>query len=317
MGYNFLNIEINDWESFINQYTEVSVFGTEAFLKATASVYNYNLDIKVVSFNNKPILAVPLFTQGNKVVSPNHYYYQFMWEKETSKESWTQIEAWDFLLKELKKKYKQIKLRLPPSIQDVRPFMWNNFNVTIRYTYEKDLKELKYNENINRIISKKQNDYTFKKNCDWDTNWSFHKIDLLNFGIRNKSVNLFLKYFEILASKNLIQVFNTYYKNKFLTSIVTIIDNKHKIAYFPLIGTSKVHSKNGLSTLLYHFAISQLRNDNIKIVDFCGANLKSISKYKNKFLPQLTTYYEVSYFRNIAFLNFIQKFIKDFLKKYT
>jgi hypothetical protein len=316
MKYSFLIVDINEWESFISQYTEVNIFGTTNFLKTTASVYKYNLDIRIVLFNNKPILAIPLFTSANKVMIPNHYYYQYIWEKVTSKESWTQIEAWDFLLKELQKKYSQIKLRLPIHIKDLRPFIWNNFEAKVRYTYQKDIEDLRYNQNINRIINKTQNEYKFKKNCDWEANWSFHNLDLLSFGVRKSQIGMFLKYLKAMNSIGMIKIFNAYHEDKFITSIVAIVDIDMRTAYFPLIGTSKNHLKNGLSSLVYNYAMKQLVNENIRIVDFCGANLKSISKYKSNFLPHLLAYYEVSFFKYRTTIILIIKNLKMILKRF-
>ncbi|MBK0383046.1 hypothetical protein I5M32_08750 [Pedobacter sp. SD-b] len=296
MSYSFLNIDVNDWELFINQYSEVNVFGTETFLKTTTSVYNCDLDIRVVLFNNKPILAVPLFIKGNKVVSPNHYYYQYIWEKETSKESWNQIEAWSFLIKELQKKYKEIKLRLPTKLKDVRPFIWNNFDIRLKYTYEKDLQKLTYNRNIKRILNHHNKKYSFNENCDWAPNWDFYNNDLVKLGVKKNDLRLYVSYFKGLKEINQLEVFNVYDDDGFITSILTIVDYKSKLAYFALMGlVEDKHYRKGLPTLLYDNALNRLKQKDILKVDFLGANMKSISKYKSNFLPSLEGYYEVFY----------------------
>lgn len=309
MSYSSLQIEVENWESFINEQGGIGVFGSTDFLISTAKIYGLNIDIRLILLNNKPVLALPLFVKKNSIVLPNHYFYQFIWQKETSKESWSQVEAFDFLLYMLKKKYKKIKVRLPTSIIDVRPFMWNGFNTNLKYTYEKVTSDLRYHQNINRIVNKRQNGYSFDKNCDWERNWIFHYNDLQKFGIRIVNIEIFITYFKKLTEKGLIQVFNAYKDGLFLTSIISIIDKDCKSAYFPLIGTADEHYKNGLPSLLYNYALLELKKVEVEKVDFFGANIQSISKFKSKFLPDLCPYYEVSYSENYQKWNaFVRKF---------
>lgn len=316
MSYSSVKIEVENWESFINEQGVIGVFGSSDFLISTANIYGLNIDIRVILLNDKPVLALPLFVKKNRIVLPNHYFYQFIWQKETSKESWNQLEAFDFLLKILKKIYKKIKVRLPTSIHDVRPFMWNGFNTSLKYTYEKVTSDLRYHQNIIRIVNKRQNSYSFDKNCDWERSWNFHYNDLQKFGISIVNIEIYINYFKKLAEKGFIQVFNAYQDGSFLTSIISIIDKDCKSAYFLLIGTADGHYKNGLPSLLYNYALLELKKVEVEKVDFFGANIQSISKFKSKFLPDLCSYYEVSYSENHQKWNALVKKFKTYISKF-
>lgn len=293
MGYQYQEIDINKWSEFTKE--GVGVFGSKDFLLATAEVYSFKLLFCLVTFKDTPALAISLFTKGSRVVSPNHYYYQFVWQGSEPTGSWIQQDAWDILLQNLKAKYTRINLRLPVSVTDGRPFTWNNFSIHIKYTYLKNLNDLTYHHNIQRILKKKQQQYSFKNNCDWDENWVLHQRDLEKFGIRKVYVDLYLKYFKTLKEEGLIRVFNAYDKDVFLTSIVAIVDKTAKTAYLPLIGTADGHYNAGLPSLLYDYALTELKDTGIERVDLCGANIQSIAKYKSKFLPDLVQFFEVSY----------------------
>lgn len=316
MSYSALNIEVENWESFINQHGIISVFGRSDFLIKTAAVYGFDIDVKVILFNDDPVLALPLFVDNKRVVSPNHYFYQFVWQKETTKESWNQLESWCFLLKILKEKYKYITLRLPTNIKDVRPFIWNDFNINVKYTYEKDITQLIYNRNLQKILKKPNEKYFFKKNYNWQYNWNFHYKDLLKFNASESQTQIHLLYFKGLKQNGQLEIYNAYNGNDFITSIVTILDHKLKFAYFALMGSvDDEHYRNGLPTLLYNYALNQLKESDFCKIDFLGANMEKISKYKSKFLPNLETYYEVSYSKPQNERKLIFSTIKNKLKK--
>lgn len=298
MGYKYQEIDISKWYE-INKKSGMGVFGGEDFLYTTAQIFQYNVVFCLILFNEKPVLSVPLFTKNKKVVFPNHYFYQYIWQSEIGKESWLILDAWDLLLKELQLRYNKIKIRLPVSVNDIRPFIWNEFKITAKFTYFKNLQDLNYHTNINRILKKESIGYSFKKNCNWEENWAFHYADLKKLGIRGVYLNDYIKYFKSFNKETKVQVFNAYYNDVFLTSIVSIIDENIKTAYFPLIGTAAGHYNSGLPTMLYNYAFSELKSEGMDGVDLFGANLKSIAKYKSKFLPNLEVFYEVCYSKRI------------------
>ncbi len=300
MSYKYQEIDIERWCE-ITKEGEVGVFGSKEFLLTTAEVYKYNFLFCLVTYNGNSILTVPLFTHKSKVTFPNHYFYQFVWQNEWEKESWSVLDAWDVLLKQLQSKYTEIKIRLPISVTDSRPFIWNNFDINIKYTYIKTLVDLCYHQNIKRIVKKEKVEYTFKKNCDWDENWKFHNEDLNSFGVRVIHKSSYMKYFKGLKDSGLVQVFNAYHNNVFLSSILVIIDRRLKTAYFPLIGTADGHYKSGLPAMLYNYTLTELKSEGFETVDLVGANIRNIAKYKSKFLPTLFPFFEVSYSKRAVF----------------
>jgi len=295
-------------------FIEPSLFGSEKFLRIISNVYECDIKYAAVFFKGKPVLFMPLLIKNKRVISPNHYFYQFIWINSNIINSWSQIEAMDFFLEQLIKRYKSIKFKLPPDLVDVRPFIWRDFKIASKFTYIKDLNSLDYHQNIKRILKRNINDFSFQKDEDWDKVWVLHFNNLLGFGLRKSRVEKIISMMKKLKDNNFLHTFNISYRGVFVTSIISVIDVKCGIAYFPLIGTTTNYSEKGLSAHLYDLTFSKLIELGINDVDLMGANMKSISRFKNKFNPELRHYYEVSYKKKIMNFN-IKRILLRFLIK--
>lgn len=278
---------------------EFNVYGKDDFLKAVTKVYSCDVKYGVVFLKKEMILIIAFFKKGKNIILPNHYFYQFVWEKFSGHESWIKVECWDFLLKEMIKRYDTIKLKLPIDVYDIRPFSWNNFFVNIRYTYIKNVSTLNYHPKIKTILKKPLNGYSFKMNCDWDDVWSTHIENLNRFGIKRDQKNI-ITYMKELNASNYIMSFNAYYDDKYITSILAIVDSK--LAYIPFVGKSDGHYNKDLHVFLYNYTFSKLKELNVLYVDLFGANIKSIARFKHKFYPTLHQFLEVSYERKSVIL---------------
>ncbi len=311
MSYNY-----QEFRDYVPEdlFIEPSLFGSEKFLRIISNIYECDIKYAGVFFKDKPVLLIPLLIKNKKVVSPNHYFYQFIWINSSIINSWSQIEAMDFFLEQLIKRYKSIKFKLPPDLMDVRPFIWRDFKINLKFTYIKNLRLLDYHQNIKRILKKKLDDFSFHMDDDWNQVWVLHSNNLLDFGLSNIKIEKIISMMKKLKDNNFLHTFNISYRGVFVTSIISVIDVKCGIAYFPLIGTTTNYSEKGLSAHLYDFTFSKLIELGINDVDLMGANMKSISRFKNKFNPELRHYYEVSYNKKIINFN-IKRILLRFLTK--
>lgn len=307
MDFEYQILNENEWDNTRTSLSEFGLFGSPEFLKAVANIYNIQYELCCVIYKGKPIIISAYFTDGRNIVTPNHYYYQYIWLKEDNKESWVLLEGLNFLIEELQKRYLKICLKLPVNFTDIRPFVWNNFSSVVRYTYVKNLSNLSYHENVRRILKKENSHFSFKTNEDWDLVWEHHDKDLKKFNIRKRISEKYLSYFRELKKDGNVETYNAYYNDVFVSSIIVLLDRVNKKAYLPLIGTVDGFYKEGLAIKIYDYTLSELSREGFCLVDFCGANIKSIARFKHKFNPTLESYYEVKYSKNAAVYQNIKK----------
>lgn len=310
MDFKYRILDNNEWNNIRANLSESSVFGNTEFLSAFSDSYKIRYELSCIFYKDDPIILLAYFVKGNNIVIPHHYYFQYLWLKnQDSEESWILLEGFSFLIKQLQKKYVNIDFRLPIDIKDVRPFIWNDFSVIIKYTYVKSLLNLGYHHNIKRILKKQNLNYSFKKNEDWPLVWEHHNKDFEAFGIRLRLRKKYLNYFEKMLRLGIIDTYNAYNNGVFISSIITITDKPGKKAYFPLIGTVDGHYKDGLAVKLYDYTLSELKSSGIDEVDLYGANMKSIARFKSKFNPELVQFYEVRYRKRCLSFKKIKEYI--------
>ena len=309
MDFKLIYFNDCDWNSLRDSIFETDFFGSVDFFQIVSK--NYSLEYKncAVFYKNQPVILFSFFYKSGNIILPNHYYYQYIWFKDFIRESWIVIEGIDFLLVHLKNTYKRINIRLPLNFKDVRPFIWQHFDVKIRYTYIKDLSVFDYRPNIKRILKKMDDKLTFAEDSDWNLVWKHHINDLKDFNIPRKKINEYLNFFKEIKELGALKTFNIYYDGNFISSILAIIDKSSKRAYFPLIGTTD-SAADGVSAKLYHFSLETLKGMGILKVDFCGANMKTIARFKQKFNPSLENYFDLEYCKN---LNRYKNIAPDFM----
>lgn len=311
MSLQYKELTTTAWSEVRTSINNYSVFGNLDYLTCFENAYHFDKKLVAIYDGNHPYLLISFFAKKRQIVCPNYHFFQFVWERENL--SWRRLMVWEFLLKELKKQYNYIHFRLPASVNDVRVFEWEGFNYQLKHTYVKVFDDKPYHQNLKRILSK-SSIYTYATNTDWDKVWHTHKADMHSFMLSHSFINKAIACFKTLQQQNLITTYNIYKDGAFLSSIVAVVDGARQKAYFPLIGKIDV-SQSGASTHLYNYALTQLKNEGVAMVDLYGANIKSIARFKHKFEPELTTFFEVTYSaRKNALLNLISS-IKMVVKK--
>lgn len=299
MDFNYQDLDDENWNTLRKNLSEYGLFGSVNFLKAMSDAYQLNYKLCGVFHKNKPVILLSYFTNGKNIVSPNNYYYEYIWfDKKGSGTSWVWTEAMSFLLRNLQQNYTDIYFRLPADVVDLRPFLWNDFKAEIRYTYIKALSDLTYHQNINRIIKKESDHFSFKINEDWSLVWQHHARDLRRFKIKEKQIEQCLDYFKKIKTSDNVESYNLYINGTFVSSIIVLMDKLTQKAYFPLIGTVDSFYKDGAAVKLYDYTLKQLSLKGFETVDFLGANISSIARFKQKFYPNLVCYHEVKYVKN-------------------
>jgi len=292
MGFQYKELTATEWIEMRSGINDQSVFGDLDYLTCFEKAYRIDKKTIAVFEKEKLCLLISFFEQKKQIVCPNHYFFQFVWEGENLT-SWRRLMVFEFLIAELKIRYKHIHLRLPIGINDIRAFEWAGFTYHLKHTYIKKLDDRPYHQNLKRILAK-QYSYTFACNINWDEVWYKHESDLKSFMLSSTFISKSISLFKKLQKQQYITSYNIYQGGKLLSSIIALIDRNQKKAYFPLIGKIEL-SKSGAAAHLYNYAFSQLKKEGILEVDLYGANMKSIARFKHKFEPELESFFEVKY----------------------
>lgn len=192
------------------------------------------------------------------------------------------FEVVESLVHILKAKFKTIHFKLEPQLKDIRPLIWHNFKAEIRYTHvksdfftvhpqvNKNLKKI--NESKYKIAIKTFSEEGLKLILDFQRKFGFKKAECDNYKIL----------LEALSKKSLIRFFEVYdaASKRLICSRIVLIDSLTSRLYLLMI--SDTHSDDKYIHTYMHFIVLNWAKENgIKDIDLCGANIKSISIFKS------------------------------------
>jgi len=290
------------------------------YLSITANVIGARAVFYVYGKNNEELVAFSLFKRGNKIVLPSfQIFYSGIWLKYSLEHKNGRDNLYN-AINCLKERYSQIKLMLPVEFFDVRPFIWNNFSITLRYTYLKDTSlYLSYKKDVksNYKNSKKQK-FAFSKVYFENFNWNGHSNHLLEMGYTNRNVQVYKKWFYNLDLKNKLLCFQvTDISEIVVGSGVLLLDSNKKTAYFILRNIPKGRRQKEINAFVYIEVLKWLNANGYDHLDYMGANMRNIADFKERFLPALTPYYIVEFKSKRLFsLHGLKKLLRTFLIKY-
>ena len=309
----FQELSESDWNQFIAQHPDAGVFDLPSCLKATAAVYHAKINYFAYLKNNQILVAIAVFVKDDKIIVPHHYYRSsFLILKDQNPLVINQ--AIIALLTTLKERTKSIQIALPLNIQDIRPFIWTDFQPQIRYTYIKELETLDYHENINRNIKKaEKNQFTYAYDTDYEASLRLHQQDLKLFGISTAQNEQLSELFKQWIATGLLKSFNAYKDGVLIASNLLLCDEKQNIAYKLMISTS-VYNELGVQSALYDYTFQLLKEKGFQKVDLYGANMQSIADFKGKFNPELHSFFVLTYSAKRKWLKPIYK-VLDYLIK--
>lgn len=306
-------IQSEEWERSVKILSLPLFFDIEYINSITKTT---GLKVSFYCFKKKNrILALgAVYSQSNKIVLPEHFSYTPLWFISDISEI-NYFEILNSFIKELKVKFKEIELKLPTQFTDVRPFIWEYFKVENKYTYMKK-DNLPPHYSVEKNLSKLElGYYTF---CVEDVNISSIKINLSFLKELKTSDVLMKKYNKFLiewAELGILKSFNLYKDDVLLCSNIAFIDEKTGSIYTILLNKVDQSFKYA-HTYLYSSIISWAKENDFKTVDFCGANMLSISKFKSSFNMDLVPYFVVKYSLRMQKAERVKTLVKDSIKRF-
>ncbi len=199
------------------------------------------------------------------------------------------------IITRLESDFDYILLSHSPDIEDIREFIWRDWQILVKYTYRIDLSEADklwsaFENRTNTVIRKAQ------KNC-----FSIHQKD---------DLNLFICQYKMIYEKRRLQpvpdrivdVFHRAAQESGLCSMYTaeepsgatvstvVFVQGFETLYAWIAGADPEYNSSGATSLLYSEVFKEMSSQ-CHSFDFVGANIPSIAKFKRGFGGVLTPYY--------------------------
>jgi hypothetical protein len=195
----------------------------------------------------------------------------------------------------LSSRYRRINLKLTPQNYDVRGFSWGGYRAKPLYTFREYLdQELSpmADERKKLRMAKGAGMYLGE---DFDAE-SFIRLqrDLEKRKSFNKGVSYpaLMDFYRELHEHGLLRQFNIYYKNEIVSANIILSDGG-ELAYTIILATQEDAMKLGAATL-HSVELSRHLPSTTKILDFCGANIREVARFKAALGLDLRVYYHIS-----------------------
>lgn len=272
-----------------------TIFNQTVYLETISKLHQTEIKYFLFYHKNEPVIGFAAHLKRNKIIVPDHYSYSSFWIKETLGE-FARFDFIDFMLKELKLKFKVINFRFSPHFYDIRAFNLNEFDAKVKYTYINQNGNIKLRKNLeNKLQKTKDLKFIFKYDDFYDEILKQQLADFGIFGYSKKQEAFYEGYFKNLIDRGFIKSFCVQQEDKLIASALILIDFKHSMAYNLLLSTSKTNYSLETTTFLYVKIMEKLSELDINELDLYGADMKGIANYKSGFRGKLKPHYLLRY----------------------
>ncbi len=254
--------------------------------------------------------SITLYEQKNQLNIPQCIPYNNLFlEKEF--EAHKEVTLYSTFFANLKSKYKNIHLRLPPHFKDARSLNWLGFKVYQRYTYL-----LSTSQQLNSS-NKEEQDFIVLNNRSLEfiteqfslVHLQYHLEFLKTKKLKNRIIKVIEK--DLIDLRNEAKVIVIMEKGVILSSLIYFEDLKNRTVFFKYRAIDQNFKLEGGNLWFSNQLINFFKNNGFEWIDLCGANIESIANYKARIGAQLVPYFEVYY--NHTWLAKLKQFRRDYL----
>lgn len=294
-----------------NQQQFRSLFFNYDFLAAVKDAFGYQLHYFMAVQKQVPLFAAVVFSRGKDVVVPLAFTYSSIYLDEAISDR-KRVDLLKSFIGLLKSNFRKISLRLNAELEDLRPFIWQGFQVSLRYTYIKRIGEDVHQSVLRNAERAKSEDCYFKVSVVERESIEKNLDGFRNYGLPRSAYGQYHQLFEQLAFMGCLRSFNVYKGEELICANIVLLDEEKRQLYTLLI--NKTNHKTATS-YLYKETIDWCAVNDYRFIDYCGANEERISDFKSYFNPHLSPYYLVSYSPFGSFINHAKPKIKAIIKR--
>lgn len=313
-GMRMSDIEIREiesseyklWDSLVEKSPQGTVFHTSDWLTVCSNSLNEKLKIYAFFENEKLIGGCPIFFHKLKHIfsiassscsmTP---YCGLLWEKNPTdhvrKQEKTQNDCILYFCEILKKqKIDFISLSNSPDFIDIRPFIWNSWHGSIRYTYYLDLNNMKLSTDARRNIKKAiQNEIIIEQSNDIESYYNLFKETFSRQGLNPPASKDFINdIFNMLHSSSKGEMWIAKTKEGELVAAEIFVFDR-KMPHRWTAATSTKLRNTGAYILLLNTVFNNFKERGYNEVNLMAANTPQLSEFITGFNPNLVPYYKV------------------------
>ncbi len=265
---------------------------------------------------NKIVISYIALANRKSIKLPFHFFYSPLWLSPTLTDT-QYCQYLDEFIEALLIDYRNIVIKLPLGVIDVRPFLWRNFSVVNYYTYLKNLGLLDYHYTTTKNIKKASNaGYVC---CQEDLNQENLKLNLQIFKdlkvYNSAKIKVIQDLITVMNEENYLTSFNCYKEGTLIASNLIFLDKNYKLAYTVLLNKIPRTNKDDVHSLLHDFFFTKLKEEGYEYVDLLGGDMQGIAPFKSRFNAELRPHFQVTYSQKAVRIGQVIKKSKGFVKK--
>jgi hypothetical protein len=306
----FLKPEEYDlWDKFVDESPQGTIFSKTYWLSNTAQKFSItgcfrdSILIAGIPFEEKK--KGPLkFLRNPKLTQFLGFHFNKTKEFQGNNELFEEKNIVLEILRFLEKQFNFIAINNNYLINDIRPFIWNDYHVEVRFSYMIKL------DNINQIYQNME--YRVKydvKKCEksniiikpTDDLQTFYDIHASTYKMQNlkcpESFEQIKKLYLNLKKLGEAQLFFAQNNNDILST--SLIVWHEKVAYYLMGGVNRDFRHFGSSNFLMWYILQELAKKNVDFIDLYGANSPRIALFKRGFGGKLDHYFRVLKFTTV------------------
>lgn len=188
------------------------------------------------------------------------------------------------------------QLHFPPGLADMRPFKWNGYRVSVRYTYVLDLPmdEARLSSQSRKAIRRAQRaNVRIERTDDLDA-----VLACLEYSERRQRFSHTIGRRELEAAQRLLgwdamRMYVAFDADGKPASTVVNLHTPGTRAIGWLSGSTDAGLRDGIGLAILHHEFSDLTAARATAIDLCGANIESVAEYKSHWGPELVATYSI------------------------
>lgn len=298
--------DLEAWDAFVLRSPQGHPFALRAWLETAAAAAGLTLEYWAAAKGDQWVAA---FAASYRSVAGRSYHvglpltpyspvlYRPRQSGHPASRTHEHLDVTKQLVETLTRRYRAIKLLLPPEIDDVRPWIWAGWEARPRYTYELDLEAgPQPTESLRRYL-RKSAEAGFRATTDWDFSMFRQVFD----ETRERQA------FAVEMSASGLERLGTALHGRGAAWMVTALLPDGRPAssqimlnlpegaktYVWLAGTRSDLMSSGVSGWLMFEIAAEARRRGCRTWDLCGADYFGVAQFKAELGPRLEHYFEV------------------------
>ncbi len=304
----FKALSAAEWAIHTQALHAESLWNNPEYLSAVALISECKVAYYGLEINGEIKIGVSIFTKNKKIFLPFHFTFTgIIADKNISAEH--AFELWSYFISEINKLYSTVILHLPYSMKDIRAFRANGYTSTPMYSYIVD-KNSTWEPNLNKKLRKAQDtNYILETNQNLPQSIIAHLNTFTNIGVPKHKALEWNKFIQMMEAKSFAHNYTISHDGALLASQIMLKDASTRKAYCICLSQS---ADKLAHVPLHQYFINTLTSQDYTI-DFMGADIQSISRFKAGFGGEMDFYFIVKKSAAGKLIEMLKKWVKKMI----